>query len=229
MIEGDTGVISAHVVPAGSPVTWSSSDDTVAIVDNGTVTAIAAGAATITGTITVDGIDYSDTCSVEIEAAPISNLVFDLTDSDNWNNSELWNKQDYQEDSRGTYIRYADGFIECVTNADGSSSTLYADISPLTGNFIYDDSFNYYLNFEYENPTENEYRIQLTSGSAVMFTADGWSELIPHILDGSTELLPLALSNDSAARLITIQVRKIYIHDANGIMRFKAKIIREPK
>ncbi len=58
--------MTATTVPADAEVTWTSSDDLVAEVSNGTVTGVAAGTATITATITVDGVNYTDTCAVTV-------------------------------------------------------------------------------------------------------------------------------------------------------------------
>lgn len=66
---GDTAKLTASVVPAGTSVTWTSSDFTKASVSNGTITALAAGTTTITAKITVDGTDYTDTCAVTVAAA----------------------------------------------------------------------------------------------------------------------------------------------------------------
>lgn len=62
----DPATLVATVVPAGTAVTWSSSDDEVATVANGAVTAVAVGTATITAKITVDGTDYTATCTVTV-------------------------------------------------------------------------------------------------------------------------------------------------------------------
>lgn len=62
----DSETLTATTVPAGETVTWTSSDDTVAEVAAGVVTAKAQGTATITAKITVDGTDYTDTCSVTV-------------------------------------------------------------------------------------------------------------------------------------------------------------------
>lgn len=64
----DEETLTATTVPAGQTVTWTSSDDTVAEVAAGVVTAKAQGTATITAKITVDGTDYTDTCSVTVTA-----------------------------------------------------------------------------------------------------------------------------------------------------------------
>lgn len=58
--------ITATTTPAGQTVTWTSSDDDVATVSNGTVTGVAAGTATITGKFTADGITATATCVVTV-------------------------------------------------------------------------------------------------------------------------------------------------------------------
>lgn len=64
LVEGGADTIVATVVPAGSVVTWTSSDAEVATVSGGQVTAVAQGTATITGTITVEDVEYSAECEV---------------------------------------------------------------------------------------------------------------------------------------------------------------------
>ena len=67
---GGKVALRTEVTPAGTAVTWTSSDTDKATVDeNGVVTGVAAGSATITGTITVDGTDHTDTSTVTVTAA----------------------------------------------------------------------------------------------------------------------------------------------------------------
>lgn len=64
---GGSDTLVATVTPndaTDKSVTWSSSDDEVATVEDGVVTAVAAGTATITVT-TTDG-DFTDTCEVTV-------------------------------------------------------------------------------------------------------------------------------------------------------------------
>lgn len=71
--EGETADLTAVTYPAAQSVTWSASDSgTYASVNSSTgkVTAVAEGSATITATITVGGVSYTDTCAVTVEAAP---------------------------------------------------------------------------------------------------------------------------------------------------------------
>lgn len=67
-VGGDAGSLSATTVPAGQTVTWTSSDGDVATVTAGAVSPVAAGTATITAKITVNGHDYTDTCAVTVSA-----------------------------------------------------------------------------------------------------------------------------------------------------------------
>lgn len=65
--EGEGKQLVAQVVPSGTPVTWTSSAEGKAIVDeNGYVEGIEAGTANITASIEVDDVTYSDTCVVTV-------------------------------------------------------------------------------------------------------------------------------------------------------------------
>jgi uncharacterized protein YjdB len=63
---GETEKLNANAVPYGSTVTWTSSDNSVAAVNDGVVIPMAAGSATITAKITVGTTDYTDTCAVTV-------------------------------------------------------------------------------------------------------------------------------------------------------------------
>lgn len=64
-----TVTLTAETNPAGETVTWSSSATGKAEVAAGVVTGKSAGSAIITAAITVDGVTYTDTCTVVVEAS----------------------------------------------------------------------------------------------------------------------------------------------------------------
>ena len=64
---GDEVALKATVVPSSATVTWSSSASGKASVADGVVTGEEAGSAIITASITVDGVAYTDTCTVIVE------------------------------------------------------------------------------------------------------------------------------------------------------------------
>ena len=66
---GDAGKITASTNPTDATVTWSTSDSGVATVDNGTVTPVSEGSATITAKETVSGTDYTATVAVTVTKA----------------------------------------------------------------------------------------------------------------------------------------------------------------
>lgn len=59
--------LNAQVVPAGQTVTWTSSASGKASVTAGKVKGLTAGTTIITASITVDGVAYTDTCTVIVE------------------------------------------------------------------------------------------------------------------------------------------------------------------
>ena len=68
--EGEEIQLVAQTVPAGAEVTWESSAEGKATVDEyGVVSGVEAGTANITASIEVDNVTYSDTCAVTVNAA----------------------------------------------------------------------------------------------------------------------------------------------------------------
>lgn len=66
----DTETLTVTKQPATASVTWSSGSNSVATVTSGgVVTAEGAGNTIITASITVDGVTYTDTCTVVVPAA----------------------------------------------------------------------------------------------------------------------------------------------------------------
>lgn len=66
----DTITLTAETVPAGKTVTWSSASTSVAeVTSGGVVSGVAAGNTVITASITIDGVTYTDTCTVIVPAA----------------------------------------------------------------------------------------------------------------------------------------------------------------
>lgn len=67
IVKDSTLTLTAAVNPAGTSVTWATSDDTKAsVTQDGVVTGVAAGSATITASISDGTNTYSDTCGVTV-------------------------------------------------------------------------------------------------------------------------------------------------------------------
>lgn len=64
-----TVTLTATTIPSDASVTWTSSNESVATVSNGVVTGEGAGNCIVTASITVDGITYTSTTTIVVEAA----------------------------------------------------------------------------------------------------------------------------------------------------------------
>ena len=67
--EDETLTLHYEVVPAGTVPTWSTGSSSVATVAAGVVTGEGAGNTIITASITVNGVTYTDTCTIIVPAA----------------------------------------------------------------------------------------------------------------------------------------------------------------
>ena len=77
---GETVTLTATVKPEDATdktVTWSTSDASVATIDDGVVTAVKLGSATITA----QAGDKSATCSITVEATPVTSVTLDQTNA----------------------------------------------------------------------------------------------------------------------------------------------------
>ncbi|HIW83261.1 MAG TPA: Ig-like domain-containing protein, partial [Candidatus Dorea gallistercoris] len=91
LIEGDTGALTATVEPDNATnqnVTWSSDNPNVATVNNGVVTAVAAGTATIT--ITTEDGDKTSTCAVPVVHGSLTHTPGNAATCTKEGNEEYW-------------------------------------------------------------------------------------------------------------------------------------------
>lgn len=72
LIAGESKTLSVSGAPAGSSVTWSSSNSGVATVNGGTVNAVGNGTSTISATVSISGRAFSDSCVVNVTSGSIS-------------------------------------------------------------------------------------------------------------------------------------------------------------
>ena len=110
---GGEETLTATVAPddaTDKAVTWSSDNTAIATVENGKVTAIAAG----TATITAKAGDKTDTCSVTVKAPLTEDTDFDALVSDKVTEDE-W-KAAFSESA------FQNATIECLVEESGQSS-----------------------------------------------------------------------------------------------------------
>ena len=156
VLKGETVQLAAVVTPedaTDASLTWSSSDETVATVDeNGLVTAVAAGAAVITATAN-DGSEVSASCSLKVTSVIIDieeeetitvkeggEIDLDVILPEGSEDEELvWTSSDesvviVNED--GTLTAVGSGTVTItVTTSDGSSYsvTITVEVSGIAG------------------------------------------------------------------------------------------------
>lgn len=71
LLIGETATLTATTSPTGLAVTWESSNNMVASVSDGKITAKAPGEITITASITYNGKEFTDTCAVKVSEPAI--------------------------------------------------------------------------------------------------------------------------------------------------------------
>lgn len=119
-----TTVTITETIPDGTTVTWSSDKEGVAIVTDGTVTAVAAGTATITANYTDSGTTYEGTCTITVEAKTLTGIAVKVT------------PLTIKAGEKGTphfttTAKYNDGSEETVANNTGVTANWSLD--PATG------------------------------------------------------------------------------------------------
>lgn len=191
--------------------------------DNGEVTALVAGAATITATITVEGVDYSDTCEVSVEAAPIEwEVVRDFGDSSVWRDDSLFIMKDYADnEQRQTFyslnVTQGSDITLVYSPTLSEASNLFLNVRPnLDGLYLDLDNYDYALSVIWDEnaetwplPAENytDANLALTAHNDNVFTNP--DTLYLPAREELKEIIPLEIKNADGVRLFTLQARKV--------------------
>lgn len=106
LTEGTDETITATADPTDATVTWTSSDDTIATVVDGKITAVKPGTVTITATAEKNGASATATCAVTVKAAVVNTPI---------------EEQDWVEWTDGTKLP-TEGKYKLMTNITVSAS-----------------------------------------------------------------------------------------------------------
>lgn len=142
LTEGDTITLTATVTPADATnksVRWSTSNSAVASVSGGTITAIAAGSATITAT-TVDG-GFTASYALTVQAKPkINQIPLSIESNGNPYNGGAGYKAGYRLNSAGAESalsgKYVTGFIPVSAGAKVSFEGMSINTAAQDNNYI---------------------------------------------------------------------------------------------
>jgi len=172
---GASAELETLVLPvfADAEITWTTSDAKVATVDNGVVTGVAQGKATITVSATYNGVTKSAECQVVVLAADAGFLTYNLTD--------------------GTWASISRHDQTVVTNLSEASDEVAANAVVAIGTDVYgvDEENNFFkLN------TETYERTQIAQLSVELDVESGFDsfEVVDLDYDAANERL-LALGN----------------------------------
>ena len=124
MVVGDNKLLTAYTVPSGQTVSWKSSNEKVATVENGNVKVISAGTAKITASFEYNEKSYSAECSVKV--------------TDNSNNiiesGQCGDNAYYTLDGNGLLTFKGTGKMWDYNSSSFSSSSHKHGYTPLEGN-----------------------------------------------------------------------------------------------
>lgn len=114
---GETKTLTAITFPSGLSVSWSSSDEDIATVANGVVTAMGEGETDITATITYKGKKYSCVCKVNVDIEELPVVISSIEIFTTPSKTEYEIGEEFDPSGITIQINYSDGTTEII--ADG--------------------------------------------------------------------------------------------------------------
>lgn len=131
---GDTSTLSTTVTPSGQTVSWSTSNSSVAMVNNGKITAISNGTATITASFRYNGVNYSTTCTVTVKKPSIS---VSISSSSIWLGDTTYVSKSGSIPSGATVSWTSSNSSVATVNSSGTVTGVGDGTATITGSFTY--------------------------------------------------------------------------------------------
>lgn len=210
IIKGETATLTASVEPmsAEQTVTWSSSDETVATIDeNGVVTAVAAGDAVITVVSTADKT-ITSTCAVSV-ISPITSVAF--------NNTEDLTIGENSTIDLSTYlvVQPSDASISSVVWTTTSASATISD-GVLTSKSVDNDTpVTVTVTVSTKDGSSQKETVTVTIIKGCTLSAPVVSESSQSICAGSTEGVTFTATGDASASWVWIDASSTAMSSTN--------------
>lgn len=201
---GETADIEATVAPADAfnkSITWESNNTSVVTVsDDGEVTGVAKGSATITAT-TVDG-NFSATCAVTVTEATTTTKAIDFESASTAYTD--WTFVNMTSQQTGTITAHGGTYYGTTGSKASASITTKAKVNP--------KSIKFYVSKTSTNTTASSWYVKVSSdgsswqnvteASAISMSKGNWNEVSANLSSYSDVYVQIAYAGSTAIRAI---------------------------
>lgn len=133
MFAGESKTISASGAPSGATVNWSSSNSRVATVNNGRISAVASGSATVPAQFSSGGRNYSATCQVNVSETGITLSQYSISDLYVGETANL----SASTSPSGQSVSWSSSNSSVATVSNGRVTAVGAGNATITAQFVY--------------------------------------------------------------------------------------------
>lgn len=133
MFAGDSTTLSASGAPAGTSISWSSSNTGVATVNDGRVTAASIGSATVTAQFSTGGKSYSASCQVNVNSSGITLSQYNISSMYVGDTTTI----NASTSPSGQSVRWSSSDTSVATVSNGRITAVGSGSATITAQFVY--------------------------------------------------------------------------------------------